>query len=234
MHPAKKERRQNQRKRQIVAAATSVVAEEGPEALTMAALAHSLDLTPGALYRYFPSKEHILAAVELAAIDEISEVFDGVARALKELRPIERLVGLIDAYRLMEEERAPQFRLLSRFLGSDVLLPDELAASVLSPSLQVFAILAREFSLATAAGELEPGDDLERAMVLWSAIHGMLERRKLARLTPATIDIQRLVQATTMALLAGWGASADDLDTVYRRRLTRFRSRYAETIGSTP
>lgn len=47
----------------IVAAAIKIVGSEGIEALSMRSLADAVELTPGALYRYFANKDQVVEAV---------------------------------------------------------------------------------------------------------------------------------------------------------------------------
>lgn len=47
----------------IVAAAIKIVGSEGFEALSMRSLADAVELTPGALYRYFSNKDQVIEAV---------------------------------------------------------------------------------------------------------------------------------------------------------------------------
>jgi AcrR family transcriptional regulator len=47
----------------IVKAALKIIGSEGFEALSMRTLADAVELTPGALYRYFASKDEVTEAV---------------------------------------------------------------------------------------------------------------------------------------------------------------------------
>ena len=50
-------------KQAILDAARQIIAEEGPAALSMRALADRIDYSAAGLYEYFGSKEEIIAAV---------------------------------------------------------------------------------------------------------------------------------------------------------------------------
>src|SRR5262245_11311364 len=56
------------RAREILDAAMTIVDTQGIEALTMQSLGARLDLVPAALYRYFPSKDAVIAGLEKDAI----------------------------------------------------------------------------------------------------------------------------------------------------------------------
>ncbi|WP_081681918.1 TetR/AcrR family transcriptional regulator [Mycobacterium sp. URHD0025] len=83
------------RRARIVAAAGSLAAAGGYDAVTMRAVATHADLSTATLYRYFPSKHHIL----VAALERWLEQFE--IRAAREIRvpddPFDRLWSVVDA-----------------------------------------------------------------------------------------------------------------------------------------
>ena len=56
-------RRQERTRRAILDSALAIVAESGPDALSMRAIADRIDYSAAGLYEYFGSKEEILNAV---------------------------------------------------------------------------------------------------------------------------------------------------------------------------
>lgn len=71
--------RGEQTKADLYAAATSLIAERGYAQTTMRAVAEKAGVSPGLLYRYFPSKQ----AVVLALYDRLSAEFVERARAMR-------------------------------------------------------------------------------------------------------------------------------------------------------
>ena len=61
LHQTPRARRRDANLARILDAAMELVAGGGLEALSMGRLAAAVDYTPGALYRYFPSKDALLA-----------------------------------------------------------------------------------------------------------------------------------------------------------------------------
>ncbi|MFN3499186.1 MAG: helix-turn-helix domain-containing protein, partial [Pannonibacter indicus] len=57
----------------ILAETARIVAAEGYAALSMRKLAEGLNLTAGALYRYFPTKQHLMIAYCSSAIETLNE-----------------------------------------------------------------------------------------------------------------------------------------------------------------
>jgi hypothetical protein len=56
---------------------------------------------------------------------------------------------------------------------------------------------------------LREANATHRAVVAWSSLHALVERRKLERLSPLAFDPQALERELMLTLLVGWGASWD-------------------------
>ena len=67
-HSPRVERKRQARKRDILRRALTLATTEGDDVLTVGRLAEELDYTPGALYRYFPSKDALVAEVQRCII----------------------------------------------------------------------------------------------------------------------------------------------------------------------
>ncbi|MBV6696058.1 TetR family transcriptional regulator [Kitasatospora aureofaciens] len=65
--------RQAERRRRILRAATALAARGGYEAVQMREVAESAQVALGTLYRYFPSKVHLLVAVMLEQLQGLQE-----------------------------------------------------------------------------------------------------------------------------------------------------------------
>jgi AcrR family transcriptional regulator len=67
---------QRDRRRRILAAATDLASAGGFEQVQMRAVAERADVALGTLYRYFPSKIHLLVSVLAAQFEQAREAFD--------------------------------------------------------------------------------------------------------------------------------------------------------------
>ena len=65
-------RRQAQTREAILQNARQMIVAQGIEGFSIRALADSIDYTPGALYKYFSSKEALVDAVRAACFDELN------------------------------------------------------------------------------------------------------------------------------------------------------------------
>lgn len=83
-----------ERRRQILAAARTLFAERGFDATTTRDLAAAADINDALIYRYFPDKHAILAAL----VDEAIEVFQGLPKPPDQAAvPLESLLELLGA-----------------------------------------------------------------------------------------------------------------------------------------
>ena len=214
-HSDRVTRKRQARLRHIVREALALAAAEGGDALTLQRLADRLDYTPGALYRYFPSKEALVAELQRVVLawlavrtEQCRAAADDAAPGLA--APDAALLGVIATARAFEQfsEDAPvEFGLLSMYLGDpEPRLPDAEAGRVYESAERLLAALAEQLESAAHAGALAPGDADERALALWAGLQGAAGTRKLARSAPGRIDPKRVSRGLLAALLAGWGA----------------------------
>jgi AcrR family transcriptional regulator len=79
----------DERQEAILAAAQSLIAAEGVDAVSMAELAKATGLSRPAIYQYFASKEHVLAEL---VINEMADLSNAIERHIEGLsEPMERI-----------------------------------------------------------------------------------------------------------------------------------------------
>ena len=204
----------------IVDAAMELVATEGLDALTLARVANALGYVPAALYRYFSSKDALLAALQRRAIGEIDEALQAAEAALAarskgrtpEIVCLAALVTASSVYAQLPQTHPRAYYLVAALLGDPrpLLSTEEShrAAPALTALLQ--RILAR-FEEAGSLGALLPGDSALRTLALWGAIQGSLLLVKAKRIAPGLPDASVVCAASTQAMLLGWGAKPAQL-----------------------
>lgn len=210
------DKRRARRVREIREHALSLVVEAGVEAFSMHKLAERLNLSTGALYRYY-SRDELLAAVEV----DVIEIFDAFFERLDAVsgEGVQKIVTFCDGYQALAGLKPEPFKLLSRFLSTpDPLIADEAAGVVLGPSLSLLLRFAAGFHEAEEAGELAAGESLMRAALTWSSLQGVIDRKKLTRLAPEEFRVDAMVDELLAALLRGWGADADQVQRVLAER----------------
>lgn len=178
----------------IVREAGRIVQAEGYAALSMRQLAAGLGLTAGALYRYFPTKQHVLMAYCGAALDELTEALRRIeAREPEPLRALERMMVAYGAFALADTDR---FRVV--FLDPDV---GKIELSD-TKTLDGYKVLLGTVQRAQEAGLLRPIPDHDIARILAGCVHGLVVMAITIREIDFS-DIESLVATATRATLRG-------------------------------
>lgn len=135
----------------IARAARDLLDAEGPDALTMRRLANALGIRAPSLYKHFPDKASLEAAVIAMAFEEQAEVFEAIVATTGSET---QLSALAKAYRTNALAHPHLYRLMNdRPLRRD-LLPEGLEARMAG-------------ALLTASG------GQEQARAAWAFAHGM-------------------------------------------------------------
>ena len=235
-------RKRRVRIRGILRVALEIARVEGREALTLKRVAERQGLTTAALYRYFSSKDALVAELQRAVISALAAITrERVANAdafaqQAALSAVERaLLGVTVSAFVFEEfsRSAPvEFGILSMDLSEpENTLPDREAAHVFEAAWSALSDLAEQLRAAQECGGLDAGDASERAVALWAGLQGVVQTRKLARSAPDRIDSTRIARGLVPALLVGWGAASDVASRMVE--LTRVQH-FAESPESIP
>ncbi|WP_328917635.1 MULTISPECIES: TetR/AcrR family transcriptional regulator [unclassified Streptomyces] len=172
------------------------LADGGPQALSLNAIAKSLGMSGPALYRYFANRETLLTALVVDAYRDLAEALHK-AVAVPSFQPPDRLAALVDAYRAWAVDQPHRYRLLFRapLFGYDPQAPDLVAAS--QPAMGAAAD-----TVAAVLGR--PADDPAvafRATSLWAGLHGLVSLEIEGNFTSTGIDPAGLYDAQVHAVL---------------------------------
>lgn len=209
----------------ILDAAEEIVAVEGFDALTMHRLAQALGTTVGATYRYFASKEALLAGLQERVFSTLAEDLGKALERQAEARPrkskrgaLERVALLALTYATLHVRRPTDARLLARWIAHpENLLEADLGARNAARALALGGVALRTFEEARLAGALDDGDDLERVLVLWASLSGTAFARKLERWQVPGLEASSLSTSLLRSLLRGWGADGGRVDEAIER-----------------
>jgi AcrR family transcriptional regulator len=154
------------RARQIVAAARGLLEDEGPGGLTMRRIAERLGIRAPSLYKHFPDKEALEAAIISGGFQEQAEAFEAAVNDSDD-----PLADLAAAYRRFARAHPHLYRLMTdQALRRDLLIP----------------------GVEDSAGRpvyLAVGEDPNRARAAWAFAHGMTMLELTSRFPPgADID----------------------------------------------
>ena len=187
------------------------LAQSGLEGLTMRGLARDLGCTEPAIYRYFASKDALLAALTREVVDRLGFLLERAtemtdARAPEPLRPAVRALLAPELYAAVMREHAGEAALLSLVLGDPRYLVERDASAPTVEAVQ--GLLQRVESAladATEAGALRAGDPSTRAVSLWTAAHGASQLRKFDRFGVPNLEVAKVRRAMLSDLLCAWG-----------------------------
>lgn len=151
---------------EIVGVARELLEEQGPEGLTMRAIAGRMGLQAPSLYKHIPDKADLEAAIIADAFAEQATAF---ATALARGRR-DPLAALGRAYRRWAMEHPHLYRLMTMRHLDRERLPEGVEASAAAPVVEAC------------------GGDGNRARALWAFAHGMTSL-ELADRFPADADL---------------------------------------------
>lgn len=162
-HPARADHRSEQRQR-ILAAAMECFAREGFHGASMQKICAAAGMSPGALYRYFPSKELLIAAIVEGERAERLAFFDAIVRAPSVLS------ALTQCMREVLEEGC----LASAGLGPEIMAESirnaDLRAAVEPSEEESRAQMRMALAGASARGEIDPALDLDTVVMMLQVI----------------------------------------------------------------
>lgn len=109
--PTRRERARDATTAEIKATARALLVADGPDALTIRAIARTMGLTPAALYRYFAGHEELVTAMCGDVLDEITATLE-IARDTVALDdPLGRLMVICRAFRTWSLAHPREFQL---------------------------------------------------------------------------------------------------------------------------
>ncbi len=102
---------------EIKATARSLLVAEGPDALTLRAIARAMGMTAPALYRYFGSHEELVAACCADLLAEITGTLEGARDSVPRADPVGRLMATCRAFRRWGLAHPKEYQLLFASAG---------------------------------------------------------------------------------------------------------------------
>ena len=217
------QRRRARKIQSIKDTALALIAEDGIDAFSIHRVADRLDLTVGALYRYYSSVDDLLSAVQIEVLEGFDRYLTDINDRVVEASPLRRLITISYAYLALEALQPERFRLIARFVSApDPVLETRAAMGAMDVTRRLLGHLAALIAEAQRTGALSIGNPLDRSILVWSSLQGLAERQKLATLDPELFHPERLTRELLCTFLLGWGADGTTiyelLDTIPDRR----------------
>lgn len=201
--------------RAIRQVALELLEDGGLEALSLHQVARQLDWSVAGLYRYFDSKAALITDLECRVFAYYQGLLDALLEtppADVENTPLVRTMLVIHHYRHHMLRRRGWYALIGMTLSDPrPILSQQQGRRVMDHARQLFEQLAAQLQQGVDSGLLDPGNPVERAVVLWIAGQGTLQADKLARLAPDLFERDSLFEGLVCGLLHGWGGPSADV-----------------------
>lgn len=214
-----RQRRRERQTREIIEASLRLTSEGGLEALTMQRLADAVDLTPGALYRYFKSKDSLLAELQSMVLHDIQQLIEHSMTYCQrwaeseawsdDRRVLTQLLAIATIHRSLRRRWPARFRLLSRIVGTPAqVLDDELAAPLIMQLLTMLGHVAVPIAEAQSLGLFRSGSAKDRAVTMIASAQGLFQFGKFERISATGLDTEALAKVLIEDLLRSWNNTA--------------------------
>jgi len=176
-----KERRQREkeeRKNQILDAARALLFKKGLNGTSINQIAKSAELGVGTIYFYYKNKEELFSALQQEGLFllhlKIKESFS------RTKDPGEQLKGIAQTYLRFSEENKDYFDIINYFLSSpEVFFSPDLKDEVDEQGNQILWFVEKAIEQGMAQGTFHKVDAKKHSIMLWGALHGLIQFKKL-------------------------------------------------------
>lgn len=208
---------------EIKATARRLLVEQGPDALTLRAIARSMGMTAPALYRYFGSHEELVAACTSDLLDEITTTLERARDAVGPQDPVGRLMAACRAFRDWSLGHPREFQLVfasageGRPAGHDTVDEDLSFGGVF---LGIFVEIWQSQPFAVPAEADLPERLVEQLTAFSAAVRGVLPLGALAAYLSGWV---RLYGGVTIEVFGHLGFALSDAEPMFEVMLADMR-----------
>jgi AcrR family transcriptional regulator len=174
------------RRQQILEAANACFSRQGFHQTSVQDICREAGLSPGAFYRYFPSKDHIIAATCLACQQGIIALIDyAKSQGGSSLQTLDFIMD--HGLQMLSGESFVEVSMMNVQVWSEAMRSEEIREALLEASIGTLGHAFSEIFLeAQQQGQVDPQLDSEAlAITLMGTFHGLVLHKSL----DSTIDI---------------------------------------------
>ena len=197
--PSRRAERKEKLRGEILAAASTMFADRGYEAVTLREIAKEIGYTHAVIYQHFPDKSHILAELSSQTIGLMIQNFDAIAA--KHRAPKERLFATSRGLIQFCTDHSQQFR--NVFFGPENRngiragqYIDDIGRPLFQRFVQLFFEVAKDEGLPSK-------NDMVVAHTWWFTIFGLATLFVIQGVVPDLPDQTLVVEQTIATLWAG-------------------------------
>ena len=214
--------KRKRKKSEICTAALQIIVERGLEGLSMHVLAKRQGVTVGALYRYFESKQLLMAELEFQCLHDICVKLEGVYTTQTpgdsaSHDGLLRLWEIVSAYRSMLKDTPAYARLISGILAApNAVVAESFRAEAVGQMFKVLDVPARIIEQLQTSNVLTNGNSRQRALTLWLTVQGIIQLEKMEPISNGLIRVDDLLRESLTDAYLGWSnQSIDELKSVW-------------------
>lgn len=183
----------------LVNAAVEILRGEGPQSLTLRAVARKAGVSQAAPYRHFADRRSLVAAVaEVGFVRLQQAMLDAVQSAEGRAGPKQ----VAFAYVRFGHENAAEYRVM---FGPEVAVTDEFP-SLRRTARSVLGFVAEGISRLQQARVVGPGDPWLMAVATWATLHGLVVLSLDGQTEGVAPDLESLVEEATRIMMFGMAA----------------------------
>ena len=198
----RRERERGLRKAQILDTARVLLLEKGLNATSINQIAKRAELSVGAIYFYYKSKEDLYAELQVEGLELLNQT---IRQSVQEQSsPEESIRNIAIAYLKFSEEDKNYFDIINYFLASpEPIFSPELKIQIDERGKNNLTILTDIISKGIHDGLFKAVDPRRQAIILWSTLHGMIQFKKLEKTILAKENHQSLYLEAVERFLDG-------------------------------
>ena len=171
-------REKDERKKQVLAAARTLLFEKGLHATSINLIAKTAELGVGTIYSYFRSKEEIFSFLQEEGLEILYRRIEAVGRTGE--TPEEKLRLTADIYLWFSENHKNYFDIINYFLSSpQIMLAPDLKQRVDRQGQKILALIVDFIEKGASGGQFKGVEPRKCAVMFWAALHGLVQIKKL-------------------------------------------------------
>ena len=231
--PTRREERRAQTVAEIKALAMEQIRLGGPDAVSLSGIVRAMAMSPAAIYRYFASREALLAGLVVDAYDDLADFLESLAAGGGTAD--ETLAAVLDGARTWALEHPNAYRLVfqtSSGSGQELAPGRTVPAATRSMAVVVGALSAADTSVDAPVGRDEP-DGLDALVAAWGEHSGLAGPTPLV-LRLALTSWTRLHGIISLELGGHLGAAGLDPGVLYAAEVAAIRRALVAPAGPGP
>jgi AcrR family transcriptional regulator len=187
----RREREREARRRAISEAAKAVFFSRGFQAATMDQIAKAAELSKGAVYSYFDSKEDLYVTILLEGLGLLHERFQQAVAGKADWDEKLRSIGW--AYYQFFRENRSYYNILFLMQHGEITsrVSEKVSKACFEKGLASLKVLSEAVEQGIDEGKAQPCDPMKTAVLMWGTLNGIIllfEEEEHRRFIPASLE----------------------------------------------